>query len=173
MNGVDAIVAVYADWGIGAGGTQPVVVRADRKHFRQVTGDAAVIVGRKTLADFPGGRPLKGRRNIVLTRQALEIPGAEVAHTPEEALSAAGGERCFVIGGASVYRQMLPWIRRVYVTQLDACPASDSFFPDLDADPDWLCAEAGDWQEEEGIRYRFCVYRRREAADDEREKTEA
>ena len=163
MSGMDAIVAVYADWGIGAGGTQPVVVRADRRRFRQVTGDAAVIVGRKTLADFPGGRPLKGRHNIVLTRQALEIPGAEVVHSPEEAAEAASRqERCFVIGGASVYRQMFPWIRRVYVTELDACPESDSFFPDLSADPEWELAEAEDWQEENGIRYRFCVYQRRE-----------
>ena len=164
MRGLEAVVAVYADWGIGRGGTQPVVVRADRKHFRQVTGDGAVIVGRKTLADFPGGRPLKGRTNIVLTRQALEIPGATVVHAPEEALAAAEGrEPCFVIGGESVYRQMFPWIRRVYVTELDACPESDSFFPDLSADPEWALTDAEDWQEENGIRYRFCTYDRRKA----------
>jgi dihydrofolate reductase len=166
MSGLEAVVAVYADWGIGRGGTQPVVVRADRKHFRQVTGDGAVIVGRKTLADFPGGRPLKGRTNIVLTRQALEIPGALVVHAPEEALAAAEGrEPCYVIGGASVYRQMLPWIRRVHVTQLDARPESDSFFPDLDADQAWVCTQEGDWQEEDGVRYRFCTYDRREAEE--------
>ena len=170
MNGLDAVVAVYSDWGIGADGTQPVTVRADRKHFREITGESAVIVGRKTLSDFPGGRPLKGRHNIVLTRQALEIPGAQVVHTPAEALRAGEKhERCFVIGGESVYRQLMPWIHRVYVTKLDVCPASDSFFPDLDADPDWFCAEAGNWQEEDGIRYRFCTYQRR--ADPE-QKTE-
>jgi dihydrofolate reductase len=54
---LEAIVAVYSDWGIGADGTQPVVVKADRRHFREVTGGSAVIVGRRTLADFPGGRP--------------------------------------------------------------------------------------------------------------------
>ena len=163
MKGLDAVVAVYSDWGIGAGGTQPVTVRADRKHFREITGESAVIVGRKTLADFPGGRPLKGRHNIVLTRQDLEIPGAEVVHTPEEAVAAAWEHpSCFVIGGDSIYRQLLPRIDRVYVTKLDVCPASDSFFPDLDADPDWICAEVGDWQEEDGIRYRFCTYQRRE-----------
>ena len=66
---MDAIVAVYSDWGIGAKGTQPLVIPADRKHFRDLTQGAAVIVGRKTLGDFPGGRPLKGRHNIVVTRQ--------------------------------------------------------------------------------------------------------
>jgi len=158
---MDAIVAVYADWGIGAGGTQPVTLRADRKRFREATDGAAVIVGRKTLADFPGGCPLKGRHNIVLTSQALEIPGAEVVHTVEEAAAAAAEqERCFVIGGASVYRQMFPAIDRVLVTQIDLAPVSDSFFPNLDKDPAWARTETGPWQEEDGVRYRFCVYER-------------
>ncbi len=158
---MEAVVAVYSDWGIGAGGTQPVVVRADRKHFRAVTGDVAVIVGRRTLADFPGGRPLPGRHNIVLTRQALEIPGAEVVHSPEEAAAAAKARgRCFVIGGASVYAQLYPWLTRVYVTKIDALPVSDSFFPDLDAAGDWTVTEDGPWQDENGVRYRFLTYER-------------
>ena len=69
---MEAIVAVYSDWGIGSGGTQPVVLKADRAHFRELTMGAAVIVGRKTLEDFPGGRPLKGRHNIVVSRQEQE-----------------------------------------------------------------------------------------------------
>ena len=63
---MQAIVAVYSDWGIGAKGTQPLVIPADRKRFRALTDGAAVIVGRKTMEDFPGGRPLKGRHNIVI-----------------------------------------------------------------------------------------------------------
>ena len=103
---MEAIVAVFSDWGIGSEGTQQVVLRADRAHFRELTGGAAVIVGRRTLGDFPGGRPLKGRNNIVITRQAIEIEGAEVAHSTEEALTlAAQYPRTLVIGGASVYRQ--------------------------------------------------------------------
>ena len=156
---MDAIVAVYADWGIGCGGTQPVTVRADRRRFRELTEGAAVIVGRKTLADFPGGRPLKGRRNLVLTAQALEIPGAEVVHSPEEAAQAA--PQGVVIGGASVYRQLMDRIDRVFVTQLDVTPVSDSFFPDLDADPAWARTDTGPWQEEDGLRYRFCTYGRK------------
>ena len=159
---MEAIVAVYSDWGIGDGGTQPVVLHADRAHFRTHTAGAAVIVGRKTMEDFPGGRPLKGRHNIVLTRQDLEIPGAEVVHTPAQAREAAERRgRCFVIGGASVYRQLLPRIGRVYVTKLEICPESDSFFPDLDADPAWICTEEGERREEDGIGYRFCTYERR------------
>lgn len=158
---MEAVVAVYADWGIGCRGTQPVVLKADRAHFRELTAGAAVIVGRKTLADFPGGRPLKGRHNIVVTRQDLTVDGDRVVHSTEEALAAAGAyERCLVIGGASVYRQFFPWMDTVHLTQIDLTPVSDSFFPDLDADPAWRCAEAGPWQEEDGVRYRFCTYRK-------------
>lgn len=156
---MEAIVAVYSDWGIGSGGTQPIVVRADRRHFREVTGSAAVIVGRKTLADFPGGRPLPGRHNIVLTRSLAEIPGAEVVRTGEEAAAAAQRSgRCFVIGGASVYRQLFPLMTRVFVTKIDVRPESDSFFPNLDLDPEWTVAEEGPEMEENGIRYRFLTY---------------
>ena len=157
---LEAIVAVYADWGIGLKGTQPVVLRADRRHFREVTGSDAVIVGRRTMEDFPGGKPLPGRRNIVITRQALEIEGAQVVHSTEEALAAAAGSRCLVIGGASVYEQFFPYLDRIFITKIDLRPESDRFFPNLDALPDWQCTEEGPWQEENGLRYRFCTYRR-------------
>lgn len=158
---MEAIVAVFSDWGIGCDGTQQIVLKADRAHFRELTAGAAVLVGRRTLEDFPGGRPLKGRHNIVVTRQAIEIEGAEVVHTTGEALEAAGRqERCLVIGGASVYEQFFPHMDVVHVTKIDAAPHSDRFFPDLDRSPDWVCAEDGDWREEEGVRYRFCTYRR-------------
>ena len=159
---MDAIVAVYSDWGIGNGGTQPVVLKADRAHFRQVTEGNAVIVGRKTLSDFPGGRPLKNRFNIVVTRQDIRIEGAQVVHSTEEALAAAAEHpRCLVIGGASVYRQFYPHCDRVFLTKIDLAPHSDSFFPNLDADPAWVCTDQGEWLEEDGLRYCFCTYERR------------
>ena len=159
---MDAIVAVYSDWGIGDGGTQPVVLKADRAHFRQVTEGNAVIVGRKTLSDFPGGRPLKNRYNIVVTRQDIRIEGAQVVHSTEEALAAAAEHpRCLVIGGGSVYRQFYPHCDRVFLTKIDLAPHSDSFFPNLDADPAWVCTDQGEWLEEDGLRYCFCTYERR------------
>lgn len=158
---IEAIVAVYGDWGIGADGTQPVVVKADRRHFRDVTGDSAVIVGRKTLADFPGGRPLKGRTNIVLTRRSLSVEGAVVVHSAAEALAeAAKFDRVFVIGGASVYAELFPHIDRVFVTKLDCVPHSDAFFPNLDADPSWSVTDTGEPLEEDGVVYRFLTYAR-------------
>ena len=156
---MEAIVAVFSDWGIGSEGTQQVVLKADRAHFRELTQGAAVIVGRRTLADFPGGSPLKGRNNIVVTRQDIEIEGAEVAHSTDEALAlAAKYPRTLVIGGASVYRQFLPFMDLVHVTKIDLAPASDSFFENLDASPDWRASEAEDWREENGVRYCFVTY---------------
>ncbi len=158
---MDAIVAVYSDWGIGARGTQPVVLSADRKHFRDLTKGAAVIVGRKTLEDFPNGQPLKGRDNIVVTRQDIEVAGASVVHGTEEAVAeAAKYDRAFVIGGASIFRQFFPFTDRVYLTKIALAPTSDSFFPDLDADSAWKCTDEGAEQEENGIRFRFCTYER-------------
>ena len=158
---LEAIVAVNRDWGIGARGTQSVTLHADRKHFRAVTEGCTVIVGRRTLADFPGGRPLSNRRNIVLTRSDLTIDGAEVAHTAEEAIALAGSDRCLVIGGASVYRALLPYCERIHVTKIDVCPPSDSFFPDLDASPDWEIERESDVMEENGVRFRFVDYIRK------------
>ena len=158
---IEAIVAVNRDWGIGADGTQNVVLSADRKHFRAVTEGCTVIVGRKTLADFPGGKPLPGRRNIVLTRGDLTAEGAEVAHTVEEAIALAGSDRCLVIGGASVYRALLPYCERIHVTKIDVCPPSDSFFPDLDASPEWEIERESDVMEENGARFCFVDYIRK------------
>ena len=158
---MEAIVAVFSDWGIGSEGTQQLVLKADRAHFRALTAGAAVIVGRRTLGDFPGGRPLKGRQNIVVTRQNIEIGGAEVAHSTDEALAlAAKYPRTLVIGGASVYRQFLPYVDTVHITKIDRAPASDSFFENLDASPDWQVREAEDWREEDGVRYCFVTYKR-------------
>ena len=158
---MEAIVAVFSDWGIGSEGTQQIVLKADRAHFRELTAGAAVIVGRRTLGDFPGGRPLKGRANIVVTRQEIEIEGAEVAHSTEEAVAlAAKYRRTLVIGGASIYRQFLPYVDTVHITKIDRAPRSDSFFENLDASPDWRVRETGDWQEEDGVRFRFMSYER-------------
>ncbi|MBO5496009.1 MAG: dihydrofolate reductase [Oscillospiraceae bacterium] len=158
---MEAIVAVFSDWGIGSEGTQQIVLKADRAHFRELTAGAAVIVGRRTLGDFPGGRPLKGRNNIVVTRQDIEIEGAEVAHSTEEAVALAGKyPRALVIGGASIYRQFLPYVDTVHITKIDRAPRSDSFFENLDASPDWQALEPETWQEENGVRYCFLTYQR-------------
>ena len=156
---MELIVAVYEDWGIGRDGTQPVALSADRKFFRETTRGATVIVGRRTVEDFPGKKPLPGRENVVLTRGNPELPGFTVVRSPEEAaVLAKSAQRAFVTGGGSVYRQMLPLCHTAYVTKVHCDPGSDTFFPNLDADPQWELAEILLSGEEDGIAYEMCKY---------------
>ena len=158
---MELIVAVYEDWGIGKDGTQPVALSADRKFFRETTRGAAVIVGRKTVADFPGQKPLPGRKNIVLTKQDLEIPGFTVCHSPEDAAKAASDwDTVFVIGGGSIYRQMLPMCQKAYITKVHCAVESDTYFPNLDEDADWKMTQVLQSGEENGISYEMCLYER-------------
>ena len=114
---MEAIVAVYDDWGIGCCGTQPIAISADRKFFRETTKGAMVIVGRKTLADFPGGKPLPNRMNVVLSTGDPDVQGIVVCHKVEEVLMLASvADKPMVIGGGTVYRLVLPYCDRVYVT---------------------------------------------------------
>ena len=158
---MELIVAVYDDWGIGKDGTQPIALSADRKFFRETTRGAMVIVGRKTLADFPGGRPLPNRVNVVLTKQDIEIPDVVICHSPEEAVELAKRtERAMVIGGGSIYKQLLPYCDTAYITKVHTTPESDTFFPNLDADAQWKLEEILQSGEENGISYEMCLYKR-------------
>ena len=159
---MNLIVAVYDDWGIGCCGTQPVAISADRKFFRETTKGAMVIVGRKTLADFPGGKPLPKRVNVVLTRGNVDMEGVVVCHSPEEAAELAKtAENAFVIGGGSIYRQMLPLCDTAYVTKVHTTIPCDTWFPNLDEDSAWYLAETLLSGEEDGITYEMCLYRRK------------
>ena len=158
---MELIVAVYDDWGIGKDGTQPVALSADRKFFREMTRGAMVIVGRRTIDDFPGKKPLPGRVNVALTRKGGEIPGFTVCKSPEEAAELAKTvDRAMVIGGGSVYRQMLPMCDTAYITKVHCTPESDTFFHNLDEDPDWVLAQVLRSGEENGVAYEMCLYRR-------------
>lgn len=159
---MELIVAVYDDWGIGRDGTQPIALSADRKFFRETTRGAMVIVGRRTIQDFPGQKPLPGRVNVALSRSCQEISGFTVCQTPEQVLELARNvERAMVIGGGSVYRQMLPYCDCAYVTKVHVCPPSDTFFPNLDQDPQWDLSQTIQSGEENGIGYEMLLYRRK------------
>lgn len=157
---MEAIVAVYSDWGIGAEGTQPIVIPEDRRRFAQLTKGATVIVGRRTLGDFPGGKPLKDRENLVITRHVDEIEGATVVRTAKEAIEKTRGcDRVFVIGGATVYMALFPYLERIYVTKIGAQPKSDAYFPNLDSLPDWKCTGEESFTSGE-YQCSFCTYER-------------
>jgi len=154
------IVAVDENWGIGHSGEQLCYISEDLKRFKKLTSGHTVLLGRKTLATFPGGKPLKNRRNLILSHQPdLQIEGAEVYHTLEAALEAAP-EDTFSIGGASVYRQTLPFADTVYVTKIHRAFPADRYFPDLDGDPAWERIEAEGPFEQEGLFYSYVTYRR-------------
>ena len=162
---MDAIVAVYDDWGIGRDGTQPIALSVDRKFFREMTRGAMVIVGSRTVDDFPGKKPLPGRVNVVLSRKSVEIPGFVLCDTPEKAAEMAKEtEKAYVIGGGTVYRQMLPLCDRAVVTKVHVTPKSDTWFPNLDEDPNWDLTEVVQSGEENGIAYEMCIYTRKGTA---------
>ena len=159
---MELIVAVYDDWGIGCEGTQPVALSADRKFFRETTQGAMVIAGRKTSGDFPGKKPLPGRVNVALTRTEQEIPGFTVCTSPEAAMELAKtAQRCFVIGGGSVYRQMLPYCDTAYITKVHTHVGCDTYFPNLDEMEEWYIAETLLSGEEDGIGYEMLIYKRK------------
>ena len=159
---MELIVAVYDDWGIGRDGTQPVALGADRKFFRETTRGAMVIAGRRTIQDFPGQKPLPGRENLVLTRSKEEIPGFSLCGSVEAVLEQAGkAQRAFVIGGGSVYRQLLPYCDTAYITKVHTTIPCDTFFPNLDQDPDWELEQVLQSGEENGISYEMLRYRRK------------
>ena len=159
---MELIVAVYDDWGIGCDGTQPVALSVDRKFFREMTKGAMVIAGRRTIGDFPGKKPLPGRINVALTRTQQEIPGFTVCTSPEEAMELAKTAECaMVIGGGSVYRQMLPYCDTAYITKVHTVIPCDTYFPNLDEMDDWYLAETMMAGEENGIGYEMLLYKRK------------
>ena len=157
---MNAIVAYYQNWGIGFKGTQPIVIPEDRKHFREMTEGGTVIVGRKTLEDFPEGKPLKNRKTIVLTHQDIEIEGATVAHSVEEVMEMVKGQpNVFLIGGASVYAALLPYCEKVFITKIYARPECDAFFLNLDENFEWsFDSESELMTSSTGLQYRYYVY---------------
>ena len=157
---MDLIVVVDRNWAIGRDGEQLVYISADLKRFKAMTMGKTVILGRKTLATFPGGKPLKGRRNLILSRnRSFRCEGAEVFHDLASLLEQAG-EDAFVIGGAEVYQALLPRCRRAYVTRLQAAFEADRYFPNLDEQSGWRVLEESEEQEENGIKFRYVTYER-------------
>lgn len=155
------IVNVTEDWGIGRDDQLLLSISQDMKRFRALTLDKTVVLGRRTLAGFPGGRPLKHRENIVLTRGA-DIPGAVTAHSVPELfalLRARESDRIMVIGGESVYRLLLPFCDEVLLTRSFGSFEADRFFPNLDELENWYLDSAEAELEEDGQRFQYLTYR--------------
>ena len=157
---MNVIAAVDQNWAIGKDGDQLCYLSADLKRFQALTTGHAVILGRKTLATFPGGRPLKNRRNLILSRNPhFQAEGAEVFPSVEELVKQADGD-AFVIGGASVYEQLLPYCDTAYITKIHAGFPADTHFPNLDQSEEWKVTEESESLEQDGISYHYVTYSR-------------
>lgn len=159
---MDLIVAVSENWAIGRDGNLLFSLPTDMKYFRKMTAGRTLILGRRNLDSFPGGRPLPKRTNLVLTRDPdFHREGAVICHSAEEVLSeaAARPEDVMVIGGEEIYRMFLPRCRLAYVTYVETpVPNADRFFPNLEELPGWEKISESETREENGHRFSFRVY---------------
>lgn len=162
---MNLIAAVDKNWGIGYKNELLVRIPEDQKWFRETTTGKAVIMGRKTLESFPGKRPLKNRLNIVITKDKdYAVEGAVVVHGIEEAVAAASDyadDDIYVIGGESVYRQMLPLCNTAHITKIDYAYQADAHFPNLDEAEDWRITETSEERTYFDIIFEYVKYERK------------
>ena len=161
---MNLIVAVDKNWAIGLNGDLLVSIPQDMKFFRETTKGKVVAMGRKTLESFPNGLPLKNRVNVVLTSDKnYNGRGAVLVHSIEDMvkeLQKYNEEDIFVIGGETIYRQLLPYCKKAYITKIDHAYHADTFFPNLDEDPEWEMTGISDEQTYFDLEYVFTLYER-------------
>ena len=162
---MNVIVAVDSHWGIGNKGELLVRIPNDHKFFREETTGKVVVLGRKTLETFPQGLPLKNRTNIILSsNQDYQVRDAVVVHNLEELmeeLKKYRSEDIYIVGGDSVYRQLLPYCDVAHVTKIDHAYAADAYFPNLDKMPEWEITADSEEQTYFDITYHFLKYERK------------
>jgi len=157
---MELVVAVDQNWAIGNRGDQLVYIPEDLKHFKELTMGKTVIAGLRTLATFPGGRPLKNRENWILCHDPKLAPeGARVFYNLESLLE-ADPKDAVVIGGASVYKALLPYCDTAHITKIEASYPADTWFPNLDEDEAWEVAEVSEPHDHEGLVFRYVTYKR-------------
>lgn len=157
---ISLIVAMGENQVIGADNRMPWHLPADLKRFRQITMGKPMLMGRKTYESI--GRPLPGRKNIILTSNPdYEAPGCVVVHSLEQAFQAADAEELMVIGGSALYRECLPIAERLYLTQIHREFAGDTFFPEFDRAA-WreVAREESEADPDSGLSYSFLVLER-------------
>ena len=155
------IAAVDQNWAIGCQNKLLARLSPDLKRFKALTLGHPVLLGCKTLETFPGGKPLPGRQNYILsTNPDYKVENALVLHSLEEARTSCPADT-FVIGGAQVYRAALDWCDTAYITKIHASFTADAWMPDLDALPEWELAEEEPPLEDGGIVFHYATYRRK------------
>lgn len=158
------IACVDSKWGIGYKNELLVRIPSDQKFFRTTTTGNVCIMGRKTLDSFPGGKPLKDRVNIVLTKSDASPKGEEIyVKSVEDCLEEIKkypDKDIFVIGGQSIYEQFLPYCDKAYITKVDREFCADAFFPDLDENKEWKISVEGEEQTYFDNTFSFLTYER-------------
>lgn len=162
---MNLVVAVDENWAIGNKNQLLVRIPNDMKQFRELTTGKVVVLGRKTLETFPQGLPLKNRTNIILsTAPNYQVKDAIVAHSIEELLEVLkdyDDDDVYIIGGDSIYKQMLPYCNVAHVTKIDHAYEADRYFPNLDKDPEWVITADSDEQYYFDLTYQFVKYERK------------
>jgi dihydrofolate reductase len=159
------IVAVDNNWGIGKDGCLLCNLPGDLEYFKDKTRGKVVVMGRTTFESLPGKKPLKDRVNIILSRNPDFHPeGCSVCRTMEElsvALENYNSDDVFIIGGEGIYRQFLPQCSECLVTKIDSDFQADKHFENLDERDDMELAGESEARKDNGIEYRFSVYKRK------------
>ncbi len=161
---MNLIVAVDKNWAIGNKGKLLVSIPNDHKMFREETTGKVVVLGRKTLETFPGGLPLKNRTNIILSGDKdYQVKDAVIVHSIEELLDELKkypSESIYIIGGDSVYRQLLPYCSTAHVTKIEHAYDADAYFPDLEQSKEWKRTAESEEQTYFDLEYTFQKYER-------------
>ncbi|MDD6038087.1 MAG: dihydrofolate reductase [bacterium] len=159
---MNLIAAVDNNWAIGKNNQLLVSIPADMKFFRTETTGKVVVMGRKTLETFPNGQPLKNRTNIVLTRdKSYQVKDAIVVYSLEELreeLKKYPSEDIYVIGGESIYRQLVDECDVAHITKIDFSYSADTYFPNLDEKPEWKITQISEEQTYFDLIYHFLKY---------------
>lgn len=162
------IASADKNWAIGKENRLLVTIPSDMKLFQQMTMGQIVVMGRKTLESFPNGLPLAGRENVVLTRRKdYKVKNAVVVHDLDSLQSylKEKKEEIYIIGGASVYRQLLPYCDTAYITRINHQYEADAYLPNLEQEEEWELVKKSEEQTYFDLEYIFTVYRRRNHAD--------
>lgn len=160
---MELIVAADKNWAIGRNNELLIRIPNDMKNFRRMTEGNVVVMGRKTLESFPGGKPLPNRTNIVMSRRSgYDGKGAVVVKDLEELkeeLKKYEEKTIYVVGGGTMYRMLLPYCDKAWVTKLDYAYEADTRMPNLDEKDEWVLEEPGEEQTYFDLIYYFSLYR--------------
>lgn len=162
---MNLIVAVDNKWGIGKDGGLLAHLPSDMKYFKEHTTGKVVVMGRRTLESMPGKKGLPNRTNYVLTSNSEYLAdSAIVVNTEADLLSALEQyepQDVFIIGGASMYNKYYKQCEELFITKIDADLGADTFITNIDKDKDFEVVSESEAITENGITYRFYIYRRR------------